>query len=107
MTSSRLSNDFLHSSMFPVPAQHAVILKAENMAEKLEWMAKLRYCIGAVQGLSIKAAAPEFDSSGRFSSAPESSGVNVLLRKYQTRNKGHIVETIVLILQFLNQFFCY
>ena len=83
MTSSRLSNDSLHSSMFPVPAHHSVILKAENMAEKLEWMAKLRYSIGAVQGASIKTATPEFDSSQRFSSTPGPSGVNVLLHKYQ------------------------
>jgi hypothetical protein len=81
--------------MFPVSAHNAIILKAENMAEKLEWMAKLRYCIGAAQGPSIKAATPEFDSSGRFSSAPEPSGVNVLFHKYQTGNKGLIVETLL------------
>lgn len=78
-----MSNVFLHSSVFPFPAHHAVVLKADNMAEKLEWMAKLRYCIGAVQGSSIKTAAPDFDSSQRFSSTPEFSGVKFLLHKHQ------------------------
>lgn len=62
---------------FSAPAKHAVILKAENMAEKLEWMAKLRYCIGNAQGPGIKRDA-EFDSSQRFGSTPETSGVNLL-----------------------------
>jgi hypothetical protein len=39
--------------MFPVSAHNAIILKAENMAEKLEWMAKLRYCLIPVEDLAV------------------------------------------------------
>jgi dynamin GTPase len=44
------------------------VLKAENMAEKLEWMSKLRSCIeSTTKGASIKSGStPEFDSSRRF-----------------------------------------
>jgi len=69
-------------ALYSVPAKHAIVLKAENMAEKLEWMAKLRYCIGNAQGPSIQRDA-EFDSSQRHSSTPETSGVNHLLDKFQ------------------------
>lgn len=76
----KLSHKVPYKTVFK--AHNAIILKAENMAEKLEWMAKLRYCIGAAQGPSIKAATPEFDSSGRFSSAPEPSGeMSTVLRR--------------------------
>ncbi|CAM6079306.1 unnamed protein product [Sphagnum tenellum] len=35
-------------------AQHSVVLKAENMAEKLEWMGKLRNCMESQKGSSTK-----------------------------------------------------
>jgi dynamin GTPase len=53
---------------FELAANHTVVLKAENMAEKLEWMSKLRSCIeSTTKGASIKSGStPEFDSSRRF-----------------------------------------
>ncbi|KAG0632286.1 hypothetical protein M758_1G317400 [Ceratodon purpureus] len=77
----KLSHKIPYKTVFK--AQHAIILKAENMAEKLEWMAKLRYCIGAAQGSSLRSAAPEFDSSGRYSSASETNSgeMSTVLRR--------------------------
>ncbi|CAM6021470.1 unnamed protein product [Sphagnum balticum] len=45
-------------------ANHTVVLKAENMAEKLEWMSKLRSCIeSTTKGASIKSGStPEGDN---------------------------------------------
>jgi hypothetical protein len=37
-----------------VAAEHSVVLKAENMAEKLEWMGKLRSCMESQKGSSTK-----------------------------------------------------
>ncbi len=53
---------------FELTANHTVVLKAENMAEKLEWMSKLRSCIEpTTKGASIRSGStPEFDSSRRF-----------------------------------------
>jgi hypothetical protein len=46
---------------------HWIVLKAENMAEKLEWMSKLRWCFGSTKGSSIEGGSgPEFDSSRCF-----------------------------------------
>jgi dynamin GTPase len=62
-------------------AKHSVTFKAENMAEKLEWMGKLRYCIGNAQGPSVKGEA-QFDSSQRFGSTPETTGeTSTVLRR--------------------------
>jgi hypothetical protein len=35
-------------------AEHSVVLKAENIAEKLEWMGKLRSCMESQKGSSTK-----------------------------------------------------
>ncbi|CAM6022611.1 unnamed protein product [Sphagnum balticum] len=43
-------------------AEHSVVLKAENMAEKLEWMGKLRSCIDPQNASAVK---KELDSSTR------------------------------------------
>jgi hypothetical protein len=42
------------------------VLKAENMAEKLEWMSKLRWCIGSTKGSIEGGSGPEFDCSRCF-----------------------------------------
>jgi dynamin GTPase len=62
----KISHKVAYKTLFK--ANHTVVLKAENMAEKLEWMSKLRSCIeSTTKGASIKSGStPEFDSSRRF-----------------------------------------
>lgn len=77
-TSCDVQSYNLHSltvALVSVPAKHSVTFKAENMAEKLEWMGKLRYCIGNAQGASVKGEA-QFDSSQRFGSTSDTTGVH-------------------------------
>lgn len=75
LTSDNKFGVLLGSWLSELAVRHEIVLKAENMAEKLEWMAKLRSCIEATsRGDSIKGGA-EFDSSRRFTSVPETSMV--------------------------------
>jgi hypothetical protein len=60
-----------------VAAEHSVVLKAENMAEKLEWMGKLRSCINPQNASSVK---KELDNSSTRSGIPNGAvvGSNLL-----------------------------
>jgi dynamin GTPase len=54
-------------------AHHSLILKADNMAEKLEWMAKLRGCIESPKDSSTKTGSVrESKSSDNIAALPSS-----------------------------------
>jgi len=60
-------------------AQHSLILKASNMVEKLEWIAKLRGCIELPKDSSMKSGSvKESKSSGNIAAlSPGVSGGHV------------------------------
>ncbi len=54
-------------------AHHSLVLKADNMAEKLEWMAKLRGCIESPRDSSTKSGSVrESKSSDNIAALPSS-----------------------------------
>jgi hypothetical protein len=63
-------------------ARHSLILKASNMVEKLEWIAKLRGCIELPKDSSMKSGSvKESKSSGNIAAlSPGVSGGHVVSR---------------------------
>jgi hypothetical protein len=59
-------------------AEHSVVLKAENMAEKLEWMGKLRSCMESQKGSSTK---KESDNSSTHLGTPDGAVDTGIVRR--------------------------
>ncbi len=81
-------------------AHHSLVLKADNMAEKMEWMAKLRGCIES----------PKNDSSTKSGSMKESKSTdNVAAALLSSASDGPVVNNslchILWTLLLLHEFF--